>query len=88
MANPNAKPEGPADVGEPADEGGKVNAAEDPRRRNMSGRFPGEANEEVKTGAREELEANQEAKEARAQVVEDQGPRRPPSRGSAASDNR
>lgn len=45
MARDNAKPEGPADVGEPADEGGKVKPDEHPSRRNMSDRLPGEANE-------------------------------------------
>ena len=40
-----SRPEGPADIGEPSEEGGKVRPDEDPRRRNMSGRFPGEANE-------------------------------------------
>lgn len=45
MGEENAKPEGPADVGEPAEEGAEVRPHEEPEARNMSGRFPGEANE-------------------------------------------
>lgn len=45
MSEANPRPEGPTDVGEPAEEGAKIRPDEDPRRRNMSGRLPGESNE-------------------------------------------
>lgn len=54
MKKDNAAPEGPADVGEPADEGGKVRPDEDPRRRNMKGGFPGEANEPKPVGTKKD----------------------------------
>lgn len=63
--------EGPTDVGEPADEGGKVRPNEDPRHRNMSGEFPGEANEPRKPG-----EAGPAAEEHRAERKEAKKQRR------------
>lgn len=54
------RPEGPADIGEPSEEGAKVLPDEDPRRRNMSGRFPGEANEKKRD--KQELESGGQAK--------------------------
>lgn len=54
--------EGPADTGEPCDEGGKVRPNEDPRHRNMSGEFPGDANLSRKAG-----EPNPEPEQFRAE---------------------
>ncbi len=57
--------EGPADTGQPADEGGKVRPNEDPRHRNTTGEFPGEANEGPNPGETdpefEQLQAERES---------------------------
>jgi hypothetical protein len=58
------KHEGEVDYEGPQDEGGKVKPEEDPRERNISDRFPGEANEE--------------AEQSRKNALGDKGPSRKP----------
>jgi hypothetical protein len=68
MAKDIPRPEGPADVGEPADEGGKVNPDERPSRRNVSDRLPGEANEALASDPDQKERPEQERQATKRQV--------------------
>lgn len=66
--------EGPADTGQPAEEGAKV-PGDDAVRRNTTGRFPGDANAEE--GMEKEERAEQERAQVKNRVRKDRTPTAP-----------